>query len=127
LHLAVACLNATIYSETRKAKAVIQNHGGSEIWISCRLPGVGLGLTQQEAASQINEWVGNQPDTYWRSKPGQLGGYPDPFLTLLTRLSKYFYALTDPTGGTQCAQDNAVAFSGVSGTTCTYGGSLRMK
>jgi hypothetical protein len=44
----------------------------------------GPGLARQESAGRVFGRVWNQTDLFLGSKPGPLGGYPDPLLTLAT-------------------------------------------
>ena len=50
---------------------------------SRELRGTGCGLHRQEAAGRVFGRSWNRTEQFFRSKPGLLGGYPDPLLTLL--------------------------------------------
>jgi hypothetical protein len=47
-------------------------------------PGTGLGLARQDPAGGVFGWFWSRTELCLRSEPGQLAGYPDPLLTLLT-------------------------------------------
>jgi hypothetical protein len=60
----------------------LEQTGLAELVETRGLTGTGLGLARQESAGGVFGRVWNRTDTFLRSKPGPLAGYPDPMLTL---------------------------------------------
>jgi hypothetical protein len=50
---------------------------------SRRLTGTGTGFARQEALVRVFGLFWNRTEPFFWSKPGPLGGYPDPLLTLV--------------------------------------------
>ena len=84
LRLTVTYLHATINMKLQMQNRKLEPTGLAKPSETPRLMGTGPGLNCEESADWGFGWLWNQTDTFFRSKPGPLAGYPDPFLTLLT-------------------------------------------
>jgi len=82
LRLPVAYLNATINVKPETQNRRLEATGLAKPSETRGLTGTSPGLARQESAGQVLGLVWNRTDTFLRSKPGPLAGYPDPLLTL---------------------------------------------
>jgi len=82
LRLIVGYPNATINRTTWNAKRAIEPDEPSHHGETRGLAGKGPGLDHQGAAGWVFGRFWTWPEPFFRSKPGQLAGYPDALLTL---------------------------------------------
>jgi hypothetical protein len=82
LRLTVAYLNATINVKPKMQNRRLEPTDLAKPGKTRGLTGTGPGLARQASAGRAFGRFWNRTDTFLRSKPGPLAGYPDPLLTL---------------------------------------------
>jgi hypothetical protein len=88
LRLTVAYLNATINVKPKTQNQRLEPTGITRLGETRGLTVKGPGLARQESAGRVFGRFWNRTNSFLRSKPGPLAGYPDPLLTLAVTLGR---------------------------------------